>query len=381
MNSKKTPSKLSINKKLLLAAESGNTGEILELLDLGADVEYKKSGIGQTPLMLCCKNGDLENSQLLLSRGANINAVNNDHQMPLFFAIMSSNVDLIRFLIEDARIEMNCVNGRTQTPLSLLINVTSIDIKDKCKLVSIFLEKGSNLILKYVINVRTALVLNDADANPNARFSENALLIAVEFFLQDHDKNYKKIVKHMLRHSSKENLASAANFQDNNKTNVLLKILLDEGSRNTSKSIRKQFELTDMLLEKGGDINHRFQEYDQIKRTQIEIPLFIKLCANSQTPLSTIEYVINYTDLKTTDEDIEKLENIEGDACRIFQMRHELAKHNINIPFEANQDVIEMMFGRIANSKSKSSSEGSSKSSKSSSKGSKEGGKKTRKKI
>ena len=79
-------------------------------------------------------------------------------------------------------------------------------------------------------------------------------------------------------------------------------------------------------------------------------------------------------------------------------MKHELAKHNVNVPFEANQDVIEMMFGRIANpgsegtvssssesSKSESSkSEGSKgKSSKSSkgSKGSKEGGKRTRKKI
>jgi hypothetical protein len=381
MNSKKTPSKLAINKKLLIAAESGNTGEILESLDLGADLEYKKSGVGQTPLMLCCKKGDLENSQLLISRGANINAVDNDHQTPLFFGIISSNIDLIRFLIEDAGIEMNCVNGKTQTPLSLLLNTSSIVIKDKCNLVPIFLEKGSSLIVKYVIDGRTASTLNDSDANPNSRFSENALFIAVDKFLQDHDKNYKKIVKHMLRHSSKENLAFAANLQNNN-TNVFLKVLLDEGSRNTSKSIRKQFELTDMLLEKGADINYRFQEYDQIRRMRAEIPLFVKLCANSQTPLSTIEYVVNYTDLKTTDEDIEKLENVKGDACRIFQMRHELAKRNINMPFEANQDVIEMMFGKIANSKSKSSSKSSSEgSSKSRSKGSKEGGKKTRKKI
>ena len=395
-------SKTPINKQLLSAAERGNTKDIMETLNLGADIEYKKSGVLRTPLLICCQNGDFENSRILIERGANINAMDNDRQTPLFFAIASSNVDLIRFLIGRPEIDMNKVNGRMHTPLSLLINSSAIHFKDQCRLVPMFLERGSCLILKYAINGRNVLILNDNANVANMRFSENAFMIAVEKFIGDH--KYKKIVKQMIMYCDKENMKIAAEFQHNgtNSTNALLKILLDEGSQNTSKSIRKQFQLTDMLLETGADINYRFQEYDQLSRTHKEIPLFVKLCGNPKTSLSAIEYVVNYTDLKTTDADIEKLEHVKGNVCRIFQMKHELAKHNVNVPFEANQDVIEMMFGRIANpgsegtvssssesSKSESSkSEGSSKgksgkSSKSSksSKGSKEGGKRTRKKI
>ena len=59
----------SLNKRLVRAAEGGNTGEVVALLKAGADIEARDSE-GFTPYLAAASHGHFETMKLLRGLGA-----------------------------------------------------------------------------------------------------------------------------------------------------------------------------------------------------------------------------------------------------------------------------------------------------------------------
>ena len=74
-----------LNRRLMAAAEKGNTDVVKDLLDKGAQVDARTYR-GYTPLRHAAFNGYTDTARLLLDRGAQVDAMDNDDNTPLHYA-------------------------------------------------------------------------------------------------------------------------------------------------------------------------------------------------------------------------------------------------------------------------------------------------------
>ena len=268
MSKKKT---LSPDKALINAATECNLSKITECLAQGANIETKNK-LQRTPLFLCCENGCLECVVALVEAGANVNTKDHMPNTPLTVAIQKGNMELIRFLIAQPAIDMNAVT-RGYTPLSLLVDLHTIE--DKTLLVKQFIKRGAHLI--------------DGTAN--------ALWIAIHKYSENPD--FKQILKIMIKQSSREQVKEAAEHSYGNFVNTALyEIIMIEGS---TKSSRKQFMITDMLLKKGANINYK------IMMNGTNVPLFVLVFLSPRVTPSMIQFFLTHRDFELEPRDIELL--------------------------------------------------------------------------
>lgn len=72
----------------------------MEFVNFGGNITPATRGAtGDTPLHVVCSWGDLDAAHLLLDAGAEVNAIGDIGRTPLFCALASQNVDLVRALI------------------------------------------------------------------------------------------------------------------------------------------------------------------------------------------------------------------------------------------------------------------------------------------
>lgn len=76
------------------------------LLDSGADIEQSIDG-GSTPLMCTCAMGYLDGVQLLVKRGANLQASSADGETCLLAALDYENHSIIDYLLDQDACEVN----------------------------------------------------------------------------------------------------------------------------------------------------------------------------------------------------------------------------------------------------------------------------------
>ncbi len=108
----------TLNADLRTAAKEGNTEEVERLLDRGANIEAKDT-YGRTPLMFAAKYGKTETVKLLMDRGANIEAKNNMGRTPLMIAAWRGDTETVELLLDhEANIEATDNSGGW-TPLML----------------------------------------------------------------------------------------------------------------------------------------------------------------------------------------------------------------------------------------------------------------------
>lgn len=113
---------------------------------LNAQNAYK-----ETPLILACKNNQLDVASLLLEKGADMNIKDWDLESPLHYAVRNHNLELVKLLIKN-KINLESTNKIKEAPLHL-----ACTLNDKA-IVSLLLENGAK-IDEVNINGDTPLIL------------------------------------------------------------------------------------------------------------------------------------------------------------------------------------------------------------------------------
>jgi ankyrin repeat protein len=109
--------------RLLDAAQTGNSKSAAALLDAGADVNNKGM-----PLSWAISNGHSDMAHMLIARGADVNARNQEnHYRPLHYAAALGNVAVTKLLI-DKGADMTALNMHEETPRALAERCSHPDV-------------------------------------------------------------------------------------------------------------------------------------------------------------------------------------------------------------------------------------------------------------
>jgi len=141
------------------------------LLDHDADVDAKDNN-GSTPLHVISDHGNVKAARLLLEHGARVDALDNDHLSPLYFASRNGNTEVARLLLENALNKEDQTLQHLLTMGSEVLDIDSIrfflnrgaDVDAVDNNHSTLLHKASD-----DGNVEVAQLLLEHGANINAR--------------------------------------------------------------------------------------------------------------------------------------------------------------------------------------------------------------------
>ncbi|MBM4123601.1 MAG: ankyrin repeat domain-containing protein [Nitrospira sp.] len=85
---------------LIEVASDGDTKQVLELLEQGADVNAKSPLVKTTPLILAAWNNHVETVRVLLDRGADVNATDATGWTALHAAAFAGNTEIMQLLFK-----------------------------------------------------------------------------------------------------------------------------------------------------------------------------------------------------------------------------------------------------------------------------------------
>ncbi|XP_054255844.1 protein phosphatase 1 regulatory subunit 12A isoform X3 [Indicator indicator] len=114
---KKTKVKFDDGAVFLAACSSGDTEEVLRLLERGADINYANVD-GLTALHQACIDDNVDMVKFLVENGANINQPDNEGWIPLHAAASCGYLDIAEYLISQGA-HVGAVNSEGDTPLHI----------------------------------------------------------------------------------------------------------------------------------------------------------------------------------------------------------------------------------------------------------------------
>ncbi|NXB35818.1 MYPT1 phosphatase, partial [Eulacestoma nigropectus] len=114
---KKTKVKFDDGAVFLAACSSGDTEEVLRLLERGADINYANVD-GLTALHQACIDDNVDMVKFLVENGANINQPDNEGWIPLHAAASCGYLDIAEYLISQGA-HVGAVNSEGDTPLDI----------------------------------------------------------------------------------------------------------------------------------------------------------------------------------------------------------------------------------------------------------------------
>ncbi len=101
------------NTALIIAADDGNVGEVVSLVNRGADVNAKNK-YGNTVLICAAEKGHIDVIKLLIAFGANLNAEGNKGCTALMEAASRCRIEVVKLLISfGANVNARQDNGKT----------------------------------------------------------------------------------------------------------------------------------------------------------------------------------------------------------------------------------------------------------------------------
>lgn len=99
---------------LMVAAENGRLQIVNLLLSKGADLNAHDNRFGSTAVMLAAYSGHEDIVEILIHNGADVNAARSDGVTALMLASMQGNLGIVRaFLRQGARVNATDYEGRT----------------------------------------------------------------------------------------------------------------------------------------------------------------------------------------------------------------------------------------------------------------------------
>uniref|UniRef100_A0A3B1KH35 Protein phosphatase 1 regulatory subunit n=1 Tax=Astyanax mexicanus TaxID=7994 RepID=A0A3B1KH35_ASTMX len=117
LKKKKTKVKFDDGAVFLAACSSGDTEEVLRLLDRGADINYANVD-GLTALHQACIDDNVDMVTFLVEHGACINQPDNEGWIPLHAAASCGYMDIAEYLISQGA-SVGVVNSEGETPLDI----------------------------------------------------------------------------------------------------------------------------------------------------------------------------------------------------------------------------------------------------------------------
>ncbi|XP_048861796.1 protein phosphatase 1 regulatory subunit 12A isoform X1 [Brienomyrus brachyistius] len=117
LKKKKTKVKFDDGAVFLAACSSGDTEEVLRLLERGADINYANVD-GLTALHQACIDDNVDMVMFLVQNGANINQPDNEGWIPLHAAASCGYMDIAKYLISHGA-NVGVVNSEGDTPLDI----------------------------------------------------------------------------------------------------------------------------------------------------------------------------------------------------------------------------------------------------------------------
>uniref|UniRef100_A0A8C9VFZ8 Protein phosphatase 1 regulatory subunit n=1 Tax=Scleropages formosus TaxID=113540 RepID=A0A8C9VFZ8_SCLFO len=117
LKKKKTKVKFDDGAVFLAACSSGDTEEVLRMLERGADINYANVD-GLTALHQACIDDNVDMVTFLVEHGANINQPDNEGWIPLHAAASCGYLDIAEYLISQGA-NVGMVNSEGETPLDI----------------------------------------------------------------------------------------------------------------------------------------------------------------------------------------------------------------------------------------------------------------------
>ncbi|KAL3048252.1 hypothetical protein OYC64_006932 [Pagothenia borchgrevinki] len=117
LKKKKTKVKFDDGAVFLAACSSGDTEEVLRMLDRGADINYANVD-GLTALHQACIDDNVDMVTFLVENGAAINQPDNEGWIPLHAAASCGYLDIAEYLIAQGA-SVGVVNSEGETPLDI----------------------------------------------------------------------------------------------------------------------------------------------------------------------------------------------------------------------------------------------------------------------
>lgn len=110
---------MSVDYEIFEAAKKNQLKQVEELLDAGIDVNMKDFDNEATALHYACSNGSRQTMELLVKRGANVNATNKRGLTPLHMLVSNRYDPLALWLVgKGANIHIQDKKGRSPRDLA-----------------------------------------------------------------------------------------------------------------------------------------------------------------------------------------------------------------------------------------------------------------------
>lgn len=130
LNAKAEVNSSDNSSALMGAVYWSNFNMVKELIDRGADINYKSEFNYNTPLITSLRLGgriETDIVELLINRGADVNHVNDQEDSALALAIYKKKLGIVKLLL-DKKANVNCINKDKDSALTLAARVGDLNI-------------------------------------------------------------------------------------------------------------------------------------------------------------------------------------------------------------------------------------------------------------
>jgi len=196
----------ALGQELMHSCKNGNMNKIAELLEKGANVDFRDS-VGCTPLWVACWKGWTAIVRFLLDHNADLDIAKNNGATPLYIASELGNVEIVQILV-DSGADIDKPMKDSSTPLYIASQHGHTDV------VRFLLKNGANIFNQrrggssalYIgsqkghLEVVTELLHYGADCNGEMDDGSSPLYIASQF-------GHLELVRQLLKHGADVNKA------------------------------------------------------------------------------------------------------------------------------------------------------------------------------